>query len=106
MQHEAQRAVHPLQFAHQVGVVLRRPVLVLKEPQHTMVWSTEKEDHTHCALGEKKKSKTFFFLIQSFTDFMVDILCFVSNICKVLDNGLVAFLHLRSLALQLLAHIL
>ena len=37
---------------------------------------------------------------------MIDILCFVSNVCKVINNGLVVSLHLRPLVLQLLTHIL
>lgn len=37
VQHGAQRAVHALQLAHQVTVVLRRLVLVLQELQHAVV---------------------------------------------------------------------
>ena len=37
VQHGSQRAVHALQFVHQVSVVVRRLVLVLQKFQHTLV---------------------------------------------------------------------
>lgn len=37
VQRQSQRAVHALQFVHQVCVVLRRLVLVMQELQHTVV---------------------------------------------------------------------
>lgn len=43
VQHDSQRVIHALQFAHQVSVVLRGLVLVLQELQHAVVCSAAEE---------------------------------------------------------------
>lgn len=67
----------------------------------------------------KKKKKTNYLIrvpceLEGFlnsahisnTNFLVDVLSLVSDVCEVFDNFTVAVLHLQTLRLQMLTHIL
>lgn len=47
-----------------------------------------------------------FLIYISNTNFLIDVFSLVSDICKVFDNRLVAALHLQTLNLQMLTHVL